>query len=274
MGIRRPPGPGWNQLGNPPIYLISWRDDGQVAVPVGAVAEKWIEYYWPLIASPRFLPQTQGETPDYKKPVAFRKDLQNFISQYSGAGGLSAYINNRNSGNLSSDTAGFHRSLITKIRNTIVKGPVYYAGGRNSEDKPFAYDTAARSILISADLWREFVLLGHWIRDSILIHWAEESQRMSGGEWRVSEVLDLLLKDPDPERNVSAARNLYTALKSPECVWTGRTISSNSLDIDHAIPWSLWRDNSLWNLLPATSKANSAKSDKLPTYHWILALGP
>jgi hypothetical protein len=91
---------------------------------------------------------------------------------------------------------------------------------------------------------------------------------MSGEEWKVSEVLELLLKDPDPERNVTAARNLYTGLKSPECVWTGTSIRStgpSALAVDHAIPYSLWRDNSLWNLLPATQKSNSSKSDKLVT---------
>lgn len=93
---------------------------------------------------------------------------------------------------------------------------------------------------------------------------------MSEGAWRISEVLELLLAEPNPERNVAAARALYTGLYTgsnpPECVWTGRTIRNpHQLHVDHAIPYSLWRDNSLWNLLPATDKANSAKGNKLPT---------
>jgi hypothetical protein len=89
---------------------------------------------------------------------------------------------------------------------------------------------------------------------------------MSGEEWKVSEVLDLLLRIPDPERSVNAARVLYTGLDSPECVWTGKTIPGpEKLHVDHAIPFSLWRDNSLWNLLPAAAGANGSKGDKLPT---------
>jgi hypothetical protein len=33
--------------------------------------------------------------------------------------------------------------------------------------------------------------------------------------------------------------------------------------VDHAIPFSVWRSNDLWNVFPAATKVNSAKSDKL-----------
>ena len=35
--------------------------------------------------------------------------------------------------------------------------------------------------------------------------------------------------------------------------------------VDHAIPFSLWGNNDLWNLLPADADINARKSDKLPT---------
>ena len=35
--------------------------------------------------------------------------------------------------------------------------------------------------------------------------------------------------------------------------------------IDHVLPFSLWRNNDLWNLLPAHPQVNSQKSDRLPT---------
>ena len=36
-------------------------------------------------------------------------------------------------------------------------------------------------------------------------------------------------------------------------------------EVDHGIAFSLWRNNDLWNLFPATREANHAKSDRLPT---------
>ena len=34
-------------------------------------------------------------------------------------------------------------------------------------------------------------------------------------------------------------------------------------DVDHLIPFSLWYNNDLWNLLPAARSVNLAKKDKL-----------
>lgn len=48
------------------------------------------------------------------------------------------------------------------------------------------------------------------------------------------------------------------------CVWSAARIRS-SLHIDHCFPWARWRNNDLWNLLPATEKVNLSKSDRLPS---------
>jgi hypothetical protein len=34
--------------------------------------------------------------------------------------------------------------------------------------------------------------------------------------------------------------------------------------VDHVIPFALWGNNDLWNLVPADPKTNGNKSDKLP----------
>ena len=47
------------------------------------------------------------------------------------------------------------------------------------------------------------------------------------------------------------------------CVWTGKTIST--YDIDHVIPFSIWKNNDLWNLLPVQAKINNQKRDKIPS---------
>ena len=36
-------------------------------------------------------------------------------------------------------------------------------------------------------------------------------------------------------------------------------------DVDHAIPFALWQDSSLWNLFPAARSVNSQKRDRLPS---------
>ena len=56
------------------------------------------------------------------------------------------------------------------------------------------------------------------------------------------------------------------------CVWSGRRVTSREhLAIDHVIPYSLWGNNDLWNLLPAFEKVNAQKSDAVPAPALITA---
>ena len=58
----------------------------------------------------------------------------------------------------------------------------------------------------------------------------------------------------DPERDVRVARELALDLLKRDrlfCVWTGKKLKEDSLDIDHCFPWSAWPCGDLRNLLPA-----------------------
>ena len=48
------------------------------------------------------------------------------------------------------------------------------------------------------------------------------------------------------------------------CVWSAARIR-NAPHIDHCFPWARWRNNDLWNLLPARGNVNLSKSDRLPS---------
>ena len=48
------------------------------------------------------------------------------------------------------------------------------------------------------------------------------------------------------------------------CVWSASRIRS-SPHIDRCFPWARWRNNDLWNLLPARGNINLGKSDRLPS---------
>jgi N-acyl-L-homoserine lactone synthetase len=41
--------------------------------------------------------------------------------------------------------------------------------------------------------------------------------------------------------------------------------------VDHVIPFSLWANNDLWNLLPADKQVNGQKSDRLPSAELVLS---
>ena len=49
-------------------------------------------------------------------------------------------------------------------------------------------------------------------------------------------------------------------------MWSASRIRP-SPHIDHCFPWPRWRNNDLWNLLPARGNINLSKSDRLPSSH-------
>lgn len=72
----------------------------------------------------------------------------------------------------------------------------------------------------------------------------------------------------DPMRDVRIAQAQARRLIEGEtlhCVWSGRSLSFDALDIDHCFPWSAWPCDDLWNLLATHRNVNRReKRDKLP----------
>ena len=58
-------------------------------------------------------------------------------------------------------------------------------------------------------------------------------------------------------QNVSALQ--LAADSNLHCVWSGRSLDSRSLDIDHCLPWTVWPCNDIWNLMPAHRSVNQGE---------------
>ena len=54
-------------------------------------------------------------------------------------------------------------------------------------------------------------------------------------------------------------------LQSGRCFYSGVRITERTAEVDHVLPWSLTRNNSVGNLVLASKRANLAKGDQLPT---------
>lgn len=83
--------------------------------------------------------------------------------------------------------------------------------------------------------------------------------------------LDHLLAMPDPGRRVAEARRCFDDLSEIRCTWSETRLSGRRFDVDHALPFSLWRNNDLWNLFPAAPKVNAEKRDRLPSHDLLMA---
>lgn len=80
------------------------------------------------------------------------------------------------------------------------------------------------------------------------------------------KVLSILSRAVDIKRDANQVRKVLSGIKhrDMECIWSGSRLNSN-FDIDHAIPYSLWQNNNLWNLVPVTAAINNRKRDKIPS---------
>lgn len=122
---------------------------------------------------------------------------------------------------------------------------------------------------IPIEYYNIFKILGSFIngQDSIMFKWAEFSVQASKNNLSIDKVINKVLEGPITTRNIAESKRLYKNILQREgqvyCVWSGRKISN--YDIDHLIPFSVWKNNDLWNLLPSDSKVNNQTSDKIPS---------
>lgn len=265
---------------NSPFISVS---EGRVHLPIGLLIEKWMLYYYPILESSTNLPQING-----KANLAFGVQFRRIISAYSSIGGFSAFYNDLRNKGIPKNLQHDFFELTKKLKDTITKMPMKYIGRSISNDyySIFHYESEKRknvtadvdieylisssgSFSIPVDYYEAFRVLGSFIsgQDSILFKWAEFSVNASGKNLSIEKVVSEVLKSPITEREVNESKRIYKSILKKEgkvyCVWTGKTITS--YDVDHMIPFSVWKNNDLWNLLPSQATTNNHKRDKIPS---------
>jgi len=258
----------------------SWRADGDVGVPLGRVVTLWMHYYWAFVESTSFVPQSTGELSG--KPLKFRKSLAALAVACRPLGGLTGFHLMIRGAGLPSELSRLAWSAARDVAEAVVKGPVAHArqgdlfryegsGRRGPTFSEAALEGAWGAIVVPGAIWRELTLLGHWIGESLLLRWAEKTRELSGRGMSVGAALELLLKGPDPKRETADAKVLFLELDDLRCIWTGRSLDAESLEVDHVIPWSIWHNNDLWNLMPSHETVNRRKGDGLVTLDLLRA---
>jgi hypothetical protein len=269
-----------------------YSENGRVELPIGLLVLKWIEYYYPIIENN--LPQKK----DFKssgKEIAIKPFFKKIITFYKDKGRLPAFYTDLIKGNVPPDIEDEACELCREIRDTIIEQPMKYIGKsvfkkdnglyeKSRVGKRF-YKTSGKEYNLDAqylvercgyfsipiEYYRAFEFLGSFITGnrSILFNWASFTAEKSESKIKFSDVLPIIMTSPLTERKVKYSRSLYLEIikkyEVVECVWSGKNIKSDKLDVDHLIPFSIWRNNDLWNLLPTDSKVNNQKSDSIPS---------
>lgn len=280
----------FSQIASSPLNRFAEFKNGYVFFPIGLIVEKWIESYWKLMDSDTFIPQRNAEETSDKK-LAFRKSLEDTIEVYTNKNVTNPYytfFNDFQKG-ISNTAEEFNivRELVNSIINTVISGPVKYSGSsfddqsffivgngaksfskRNPSINPKSLIESCTTIGVKQSAYHELYRYGSWIEDSITLRWAKFTEKLSsnsGSNISSGDIITLLSRDFIVQRDTQFARKIYDKylkehgeLKS---AWSSNKI--HSYEVDHVIPYSIYSNNDLWNLLPASKSENGSKSDML-----------
>lgn len=99
---------------------------------------------------------------------------------------------------------------------------------------------------------------------TIALKWKAKTNTLNENSHETIHIIDRLSSDDLAiERDTSTIRSILEP--GMECVWTGKILTPSKTDIDHVLPFSVWFNNDLWNLLPTDKKVNNQKRDKIPS---------
>ncbi len=263
---------------SPYIKIVGER----VHMPLGLMIEKWLCYYYPILESKIRIPQINGDA-----NLAFEDRLGIVVLGYKSRGGFSAFYNDLTRKSIPEGLQVPFLNLVQKMRSTITQMPMKYIGTsiNNSQYSIFQFEgrsisrrgksmdiqfliNSCGSFSIPLEYYEAFRILGRFVngKESILFKWAEFSVNASGDHLSVENVLERVLKSPVTERDALEAKKIYSQVLRDSgevrCVWTNKVLQR--YDVDHVIPFSIWKNNDLWNLLPSSPAVNKKKRDMIP----------
>jgi hypothetical protein len=263
-----------------PSLAVPDKVDDAVELPLGAVALNWVRMYLPLVeAELPQLPRNAGANGLSFAKAGFRALL--------GRGGLVQDL--RIGAGLHGDAAGALCSALTEAALTISAMPANFTCYPNSNERVFVARRGRSrtephlfidpqllwtygSLRVPGHVWRAMQRLGAWIEPVLVSEWARLIRSYADREGRSLPLgsVEAALSWKEPVRDVRLAREVaLTQLERGDdlnCVWSGRRLSPDNLDVDHCIPWSTWPCGDLWNLLPAHRITNQReKRDLLPS---------
>ena len=259
--------------------LASLPDDEHVAIPMGLVALTWIRLYKPLLAAD--MPQSPqnrrgGDQLGFAKEAFGRladlshRDLR-VGSRFAGDSGRALHQALR-------DVAGTIRRMPAHYM-TYPNGPepILPVEAARAERYPGAAQLDARylasfgTMRVPIHLWQAAQRFAVWIEPAIVAEWKRVTRTYAERQGRRLDDAGLAaaMTWEDPDRDVSLAREQAERLLAEQplhCVWSGKRLSVDRLDMDHCFPWAVWPCGDLWNLLPTHRTVNQhEKRDRLPS---------
>jgi hypothetical protein len=265
--------------------LISYNESEGAVFPLGLLIEQWMLYYYPIFEQQ--IPQQKSEK-NNARITKFRNAFGPIIKHYSQIeGGFSVFANDLSKGHFSDEIKFNIFELAKEICNKITSMPMEYLGSSVEEkifhhnkgrpkynehvqiDRQYLIDNFGTFSIIP-EYYHAFVEVGPYLigDNSILFSWAQFTHDAIFHEKSFGDLLKIIADEPVKERKIQQSKTFFTKLLKEQgnlkSVWSGKNIAHvDEEDLDHMIPFSVWKNNEYWNILPALKKENKEK------YHYI-----
>jgi SAM-dependent methyltransferase len=251
-------------------------DEDHVAVPLGLVGLYWLRLFKPLLSAR--LPQTRGNVGEAGL---------GFVREGFRALGAVSHLDLRVGMGFAAERGAALHAALGDACATIATMPAHYTTYADGSPVLPVLRAARRPALsairldaeylwrfgelrVPTHLWRAIQRFDVWIEPALIAEWtrlmADYAERQ-GRRLEDAQVAEAM-RWSDPARDVALARAQALRLMEARplhCVWSGRALSADRLDMDHCFPWAAWPCEDLWNLLPADREVNQRqKRERLP----------
>jgi len=256
--------------------------DDYVEVPLGMVALFWLRLYLPLLRAN--MPQNPNNTSRFEN-LGFAKAALQQLSDTSP-------IDLRAGGVVGNDRRRAMHQALRDACETIDRMPAahltYDDNVSDGDNRIFPVERGVTrtpdhlrldgdylwsfgKLSVPMHLWRAMQRYAVWIEPALVEEWIRLSLRYGETQNRTIDAgsLRTSMAWVEPTRDVNDVRrrafDMLDAERKLYCVWTGKALRRNSVDIDHCFPWSAWPCGDLWNLMPSSRVVNQhLKRDLLP----------
>lgn len=265
-------------------------EDARAIIPLGLIVEQWILDYMPFVF--KDIAQQNNKTVLDNPITTIYNNIFTLLHLDKSVEWEYAYMQFLKASQnafMSQELSKEFLKLSKKIADKIVNMPMRYTGRFDyqfftpqrykfgsinlPENTNYSSSFLVRDFgdfSISQQHYNIFRYLGQTLygTSTIISKWKEKTNTLNINQAITKDIIDKLSGDTLEVRETASIRNILEG--SNECVWSGKSLRGSNYDVDHLLPFSVWFNNDLWNMLPTDRVLNQQKKkDKIPTRELI-----
>ncbi|QSZ42833.1 hypothetical protein GJV85_12175 [Sulfurimonas aquatica] len=262
-------------------------ENSRANIPLGLIVEQWILDYMPFVF--KDILQGSSKTTVLDKPITdiYNKifKLLNLDISTEWVYGYTQFTKAFQNPTMSLELSKEFLNLSKKMANKIVNMPMKYTGKSEYEfftpqrykfgSVKLANNEMYNSSFVMSDFgyfsiseqhYNIFRYLGQTLygTSTIMAKWKQKTNSLNANQETVKDIIEKLSGDTLEVRETTSIRKILGQEK--ECIWSGKELKGKNYDVDHVLPFSVWFNNDLWNMLPTDRILNQQKKKaKIPT---------